>query len=178
MLEDGSNLTNAPLFVNQEKMQPYMFSYTSGTTGDSKGVKMTHDMVLRLAMSEVDTLGAVNGDAFISYLPYPHSFEQGVFAATLLCEGKIGFYQGDPLKLVEDCAMLKPKFFPSVPRLYTRIYSRIKGQFDAATGCKKWLIDRALSTKIEQLKADGSVYNGCYDSLVFSKVANLLGGNV
>ena len=40
---------------------------------------------------------------------------------------KIGYYQGDPLKLVEDCAILKPVFFPSVPRLYTRIYSKIKG---------------------------------------------------
>ena len=61
-----------------------MFSYTSGTTGDSKGVKMTHNMVVKMAMSEVDGLGAVEGDPVISYLPYPHSFEQVVFAGALL----------------------------------------------------------------------------------------------
>lgn len=38
---------------------------------------------------------------------------------------KIGYFQGDPLKLTEDCQMLKPTLFPSVPRLYNRIYDKI-----------------------------------------------------
>ena len=91
---------------------------------------------------------------------------------------KIGFYQGDPLKLVEDVGVLKPVSFPSVPRLFNRIYSKIKGNFDAATGCKKWLVDWALATKIAALQHDGSVTNSCYDKMIFSKVAALLGGKV
>jgi len=39
---------------------------------------------------------------------------------------KIGFYGGDPLKMVaDDIPLLRPTFFPSVPRLYNRIYGRI-----------------------------------------------------
>lgn len=52
---------------------------------------------------------------------------------------KIGYYQGDPLKLKEDCALLKPALFPSVPRLYNRFYGIIKSNIDATQGCKGWL---------------------------------------
>ena len=169
---------NTPDFLYPDRMDAYMFSYTSGTTGDSKGVKMTHNMVIKQAMTGLETLDVEEGDAIISYLPYPHSFEQILFSVALLKKLKIGYYRGDPLKLVEDCAILQPAFFPSVPRLYTRIYSKIKGNFDAQTGCKKFLIERGLASKIAALQLDGSVTNGCYDKIVFGKVAALLGGKV
>jgi long-chain acyl-CoA synthetase len=38
---------------------------------------------------------------------------------------KVGFFSGDILKLTEDMGILKPTFFPSVPRLYNRIYGKI-----------------------------------------------------
>lgn len=74
--------------------------------------------------------------------------------------------------------MLKPEFFPSVPRLYNRIYGKIKAGFKDATGCKKWLVDKAVSTKTAAYDRDGTVTNGCWDKIVFSKAAALLGGNV
>jgi long-chain acyl-CoA synthetase len=89
---------------------------------------------------------------------------------------RVGYYQGNPLKIVDDCALLKPAFFPSVPRLYNRIYGKIKGGMDAATGCKKWLINSAINKKMNGLNQNGAVAHGCYDKLVFSKVAKLLGG--
>ena len=95
-----------------------------------------------------------------------------------MCQLKIGYYQGDPLKLIEDCGVLKPAIFVSVPRLFNRIYGKIKGNFDAATGCKKWLVEKGLATKIAALQFDGSLTNAVYDSMIFSKVAALLGGNV
>ena len=52
---------------------------------------------------------------------------------------KIGYYSGDPLKLTEDCAILKPALFPSVPRLYNRIYTKINERLGGLTGCKGWL---------------------------------------
>jgi len=91
---------------------------------------------------------------------------------------RIGYYQGDPLKIVEDCALLQPALFPSVPRLYNRIYGKIKAGIDAATGCKKWLVDRAIAAKLTALQDGGHLTNGCYDQLVFSKMAALLGGKV
>lgn len=82
------------------------------------------------------------------------------------------------MKLVEDCGVLKPTLFPSVPRLYNKIYQRIHGQFAGLTGCKKWLVDRGLAAKLASLRSDAAYTSACYDSLVFSKVTAMLGGNV
>jgi long-chain acyl-CoA synthetase len=156
----------------------YIFSYTSGTTGDSKGVKLSHRNILVNSLATLDRLPANPGDTAISYLPMTHSFEQANLGAVLVKQLAMGFYQGDPLKLTEDCQMLKPVFFPSVPRLYNRIYGKLTSTFADATGCKKWLIDKAVNSKLHYLKQNGAVTHGCYDKLVFGKTAAVLGGQV
>ena len=66
---------SAPAFEESTKDDYYMFSYTSGTTGDSKGVMLTHNNILSQAWCSIGKLNVVKGDACISYLPYPHSYE-------------------------------------------------------------------------------------------------------
>ena len=117
-------------------------------------------------------------DAVISYLPFPHSFEQVLTFFAIVTGVKIGFYQGDPLKLTEDCALLKPAAFASVPRLFNRIYSKIKERLDGLTGCSGWLARRGLETKLNALRNGAHYTNGCYDRLVFRRISGLLGGNV
>ena len=75
VIEDGSKFENAPEFHMTNPMDTYMFSYTSGTTGDSKGVKVSHNMVIRTAMTSVKSMPVEEGDSVISYLPYSHSYE-------------------------------------------------------------------------------------------------------
>jgi len=118
------------------------------------------------------------GEAIISYLPFTHSFEQGLFSFSLYRGLKIGFYQGNPLKLVEDCAALKPSLFPSVPRLYNKIFGALQARFNALTGCKRWLLNKGLAAKMANLETTGAVRHGCYDTLLFGKAAGMLGGQV
>ena len=98
----------------------------------------------------------------------------------MIAGGSIGYYQGNPLKLIEDCGVLKPTLFPSVPRLFNKIYAKIKNGFEAQTGCKKWLVDKGLASKSYYLNdmPTASYTSGCYDSLIFGKIAKLLGGRV
>ena len=98
----------------------------------------------------------------------------------MIAGGKQGYYQGDPLKLTEDCQVLQPTVFPSVPRLYNKIYAKIQAGLGAATGCKKWLIDRGMASKEHYLTSgDEAVYSSpCYDALIFGKIKKLLGGRV
>ena len=125
----------------------YVISYTSGTTGDSKGVKLSHWNFLVSARAVRHVFDLHVGDAHISYLPYTHSYEQAMLSLALIIGLKIGFYTGNPLKLIEDCAALKPAIFPSVPRLYNKIYSALQARFNSVTGCKRWLLNRGLATK-------------------------------
>jgi len=55
-----------------------MFSYTSGTTGDPKGVKLTHKMIIGAAWAAMNHVKIPFHceDSYISYLPAAHSFEQ------------------------------------------------------------------------------------------------------
>jgi len=61
--------------VDPTKDDIYIFSYTSGTTGDSKGVKLSHDNVLSNTRCAELRITVNPGEATISYLPYTHSFE-------------------------------------------------------------------------------------------------------
>jgi long-chain acyl-CoA synthetase len=65
-----------------------------------------------------------------------------------------------------------------VPRLYNKIYAKVTSGFAALTGCKKWLADRGVASKNYYLNKDASYNHGCYDSLIFGKVAKLMGGDV
>lgn len=79
-----------------------MFSYTSGTTGDPKGVKLTHKMVLGVQYAVNQRLDAkppsrsvTKDDCYISYLPAAHSFEQAVFGMAVATGMKVGFFSGN-----------------------------------------------------------------------------------
>ena len=62
---------------------------------------------------------------------------------------RCGFYSGDPLKMIsEDLPCLKPTLFTSVPRLYNRIYDKIKEAFDQTTGLTGALVNRAVRSKL------------------------------
>jgi len=65
-------------------------------------------------------------DSYISYLPGAHSFEQGLICMSVCFGCKMGFYGGNPLNLIADIGVLKPTFFPSVPRVYNKIYGKIQ----------------------------------------------------
>lgn len=157
-----------------------MFSYTSGTTGNPKGVKLTHKMVI-LAGAAVNShinKPMSEDDCYVSYLPASHSFEQAVFSIVLVYGMKCGFFGGDVQKLTEDLGVLKPTIFPSVPRLYNRIYGKIKAKFDAATGVRGFLGRTALSSKMSYLKSGSGLTHRVYDRLVFKTAKDTLGGNV
>eukprot|EP00434_Breviolum_minutum_P028927 symbB.v1.2.025586.t1/scaffold2492.1/size77838/4 len=103
------------------------FCYTSGTTGDPKGVLVTHENLTSAfgATRGRQPFATITGnDVLLSYLPLPHIFERMVQFGSVFGGAAIGFYQGDTLKIVDDLQALKPTIFPSVPRLLTRVHDR------------------------------------------------------
>lgn len=88
-----------------------------------------------------------------------------------------GFYAGETATLVDDIGVLAPTIFPSVPRLYNRIFGKIKATFAAKPACLRSLLNSAVETKLANLKAGRGLNHGCYDILL-KKVRALLGGRV
>lgn len=104
----------------------YIACYTSGTTGDPKGVMITNKMFISCTyLADWFHVDLNETDTHISYLPYGHTFEQCIFVFSFLRGFSIGYYSGDPLKLLEDIAVLKPSMFLTVPRILNRVYTKI-----------------------------------------------------
>ena len=91
----------------------------------------------------------------------------------MLAGGKIGYSTGSPLRILEDMQVLKPNFFPAVPRLLNKIYQVIAANLEAP-GLKGALFRRGVAAKMERLKATGDYTHPLWDRLVFNKVTRHL----
>jgi len=152
------------------------FCYTSGTTGDPKGAMLTHaNMVADLYGAAISNINFFPEDVHLSYLPLAHVFERIVLASALYSGARVGYFQGETLKLLEDLAALRPTVFPSVPRLLNKIYDKIVGGAQSAGGVKTALFNMALQSKLSNLHAGNGVTHVVWDKLVFGKIAARVG---
>ncbi|EIW85421.1 long-chain-fatty-acid-CoA ligase [Coniophora puteana RWD-64-598 SS2] len=151
--------------------------YTSGTTSNPKGVVLTHGNLALSAYSNLFGLEYPPSSCLFSYLPLAHIYERVMELATIATGGCVGYFTGDPLRLLEDVQELKPQFFPSVPRVLNRIYqsAMAAGQLP---GIKGALFRAAVKAKMDNFKATGATTHTFWDAVVFRKVRAVLGGNL
>jgi long-chain acyl-CoA synthetase len=117
------------------------------------------------------------GDTHISYLPLAHVFERLCQGVMISGAARIGYFQGDTLKLLDDVAILQPTVFVSVPRLFNRIYDKVLAGVKAKGGIAAFLFNRAYQAKKSNLKR-GTVEHALWDRLVFGSIRARLGGKV
>lgn len=150
-------------------------NYTSGTTGNPKGVVLTHANAVAAASSGRVTIPLGPSDVFCSYLPLAHIYERVAQHNALWAGSQIGFFHGNILELVDDIKLLRPTKFLSVPRLYNRFGSGVRAATVEQTGLKGALSRHIVSTKLANLESSGRNTHAVYDRIWGRKVTAALG---
>ncbi|XAR70180.1 Long-chain-fatty-acid--CoA ligase [Bertholletia excelsa] len=159
--------------------------YTSGTTGDPKGVMISNNSIVTIIAGVKRLLESVNEalhvkDVYLSYLPLAHIFDRVIEEFFISQGASIGFWRGDVKLLLEDIGELKPTIFCAVPRVLDRVYSGLQQKISAGGFLKQTMFNLAYSYKFHNMKKGSNHADAAplCDKIVFSKVKQGLGGNV
>lgn len=159
--------------------------YTSGTTGEPKGVMLSHENISCNALTAIAELkGFQDGpdkEVALSFLPMSHIFARTLYYAYLA--NAITVYFTDSDNLAEDLKRVRPTLFSTVPRVLEKVYSRILEKATMMTGVKKkllnWSLDLAGDYEIGRKQGAGKrLQLKMADKLVFRKWRAALGGRV
>ncbi|MGZ5440000.1 MAG: AMP-dependent synthetase/ligase, partial [Candidatus Aminicenantales bacterium] len=118
--------------------------YTSGTTGPPKGCIITHGNC-RAMLDMANEVGVIEQeDVAYLYLPLAHSFARLIQFDTVDLGATLAYWERDPLKILPNLAELKPTYFPSVPRIFEKIYTAATSSVEKEGGLKKAIFDWAI----------------------------------
>ena len=161
--------------------------YTSGTTGRPKGVMLSHHNILSnaaAACTAVLTTGP--DDVLLSFLPLSHTFERTCgYYLTVMTGSTNAYSRGIPV-LGEDLQAIRPTILISVPRIYERVYGRIRDALNAGSPLKKKLFLAAVEVgyaRFEHAQGRGPwkpsfLLWPVLDALVAKKIRARLGGRL
>ena len=160
--------------------------YTSGTTGEPKGVMLYHEAFVKEIISSEDRLGLADDEVFLSFLPLSHLYERVAGHWTPMYRTNTIFYSESINTVIDDIQVAKPTVIVSVPRLYEKITDKILSQVDHGSAIKQKLFYWALNVGKEYniRKYEKTLTFGIEqkfklaDKLVFSKIKSKLGGRL
>ena len=118
--------------------------YTSGTTGDSKGVMLTYGQYDAALRANDEVVPVSEKDRVINFLPFTHIFERG-WAYLCLSEGAQLFINTYPHEIQESMRQVHPTCMCSVPRFWEKVYIAVKAKIDEAGSVQKKLFYHALA---------------------------------
>ncbi len=170
---------------NLKRNMPACIIYTSGTSGNPKGVVLSHGGILSNCEGAVELLEPLinkKEPVFLTWLPLSHSYEHTVQFIQIIVGAKV-FYAESLEKLISNMGVAKPTIMTAVPRFYQNLFTKINMNFDKQSGLKKMLINRTLNLgkkilKKNELKFVEKIANFLCEKLVRKKIRGQFGGNL
>jgi long-chain acyl-CoA synthetase len=163
------------------------FIYTSGTTGPPKGCVISHgnyrsmlDMVNAVSVIEEEELTYL-------FLPLAHSFALLIQFGSFDLGATLAYWERDPMKIVPNLAEVRPTYFPSVPRIFEKIYTTATANIEKEGGLKKAIFNWAvgIGKKVRDSERRGETPGWLLrrqyeiaDKQVLSKIRALFGGRL
>ena len=118
--------------------------YTSGTTGDSKGVILTHGQYHAALEANGRCVNVGDGDRVMNFLPYAHIFEKGWTLLSLSVGARL-IVNTYPLEVQDSMRETHPTCMSAVPRFWEKVYAGVQEQIDRANPVKRKLFRNALA---------------------------------
>jgi long-chain acyl-CoA synthetase len=160
--------------------------YTSGTSGRSKGVMLSHHNILTNAHSCLQVVPIRQDDLLLSFLPLSHTFERTVGSYVPIMQGATVAYARSVHQLQEDLLIIRPTILVSVPRIYERIYAGIRAKLAEGPPLNRKLFELAVEIghnrfEYQQHRAPRHVSHMLWpflEIMVAKKVMGKLGGRL
>jgi long-chain acyl-CoA synthetase len=163
------------------------FIYTSGTTGPPKGCVISHGNYRSMVTMALDESVLERNTTTYLFLPLAHSFALLIQLLSFDLGGNIAYWERDPLKIVPNLAEVKPDYFPSVPRIFEKIYTAATSEVEKSGGLKKLVFNWAVGVgkKVRERERTGKPIGWLLrrqyeiaDKQVLSKIRALFGGRI
>ena len=118
--------------------------YTSGTTGDSKGVVLTYGQYKAAVEANAKCVPVNENDRVINFLPFTHIFERG-WAYLAMTKGALMIINTYPKEIQDSMRETHPTCMSSVPRFWEKVYIAVKAKMDSASAIQKKIFQAALA---------------------------------
>lgn len=118
--------------------------YTSGTTGDSKGVVLTYGQYHAAMIANYQCVPIRETDRVMDFLPITHIFERGWLYLCLTVGAHI-IINTYPKEIQESMREMHPTCMSAVPRFWEKMYIAVKEKIDNSNPLQKKLFNRALA---------------------------------
>jgi long-chain acyl-CoA synthetase len=168
-----------------KRNMPACIIYTSGTSGNPKGVVLSHGGILSNCEGAVELLKPLikkKNPTFLTWLPLSHSYEHTVQFIQIIVSAKV-YYAESLEKLISNMSIAKPTIMTAVPRFYQNLFTKININFQKQKGIKKKIINITLKLgkkilKKKSLSLSEKILNFVCDLLVRKKIQYQFGGNL
>lgn len=155
--------------------------YTSGTTGEPKGVMLSHHNIVTNVKACKKLMPVSAGDKALSFLPLNHMFER-MLSYVQMSSG-LGIYYAESIdKIGDNLKEVQPQMFTTVPRLLEKVYEKIIKTGEAQPALKRtifrWAVQLSEQYEVQKQSWSYRVLLSIADTLVYTQWRKALGNQL